>query len=289
MYNAIVTKLQNVRPHPNADRVKLATCCGNQIVVGLDDTEGALGVYFPCDGQLSEEFCHNNNLFRDNLKNKNKDAKPGMFDDNRRVRAQRFRGEISDGFWMPLSCLSFISTDTGKYPIENHEFCETMGVTICNKYVNQATIKVARENQGKKTKTAKKSIMFKEHFDTAYLGKNLHVFSYGQYLIITEKLHGCVKWDTIIETLEKGPLTIREIVDNKLDVKIKALDTDMNEIIYVPIDDFYFVENDGDWYEIELETGKKLVITGNNPVWLPDMNVYKKVEDLDGDEILLVD
>ena len=29
MYNAIVTKLTNVRPHSNADKVKLATCQGN--------------------------------------------------------------------------------------------------------------------------------------------------------------------------------------------------------------------------------------------------------------------
>ena len=32
---AIVTALRNVRPHPNADRVKLATCHGNQIVIEL--------------------------------------------------------------------------------------------------------------------------------------------------------------------------------------------------------------------------------------------------------------
>ena len=50
-YKAIVTRLSNVRPHPNADRVKLATCHGNQVVIGLDSNEGDLGVYFPSDGK----------------------------------------------------------------------------------------------------------------------------------------------------------------------------------------------------------------------------------------------
>ena len=52
-YNAVVTRLSNVRPHSNADKVQLATCHGNQVVIGLDSLEGHLGVYFPSDGQLS--------------------------------------------------------------------------------------------------------------------------------------------------------------------------------------------------------------------------------------------
>ena len=61
-YKAIVTRLKNVRPHSNADRVQLATCHGNQVVIGLNSQEGELGVYFPSDGQLSPEFCKENKL-----------------------------------------------------------------------------------------------------------------------------------------------------------------------------------------------------------------------------------
>lgn len=286
-YNAIVTRLQGVRPHPNADRVKLATCCGNQVVIGLDEQEDALGVYFSTDGQLSDEFCKQHNLYRDNLKNRDKDAKPGMFDDNRRVRTQKFRGEISDGFWVPLHFFDYITTDG--LDTENFEFCDWQGHSICNKYVSLATVKMARENQGKKTKTVKKSVMFKEHFDTAQFGKNLHVFTYGQYLIATEKMHGCVTRSTLVETLELGEMTIGEIVDKKLQVKIKAFDTETDEIVFVPIDNWFFSTEDEDWYDIELEDGRVLTITGNNPVWLPELNCYRKVKDLTGDEKLLID
>ena len=188
MYKAIVTKLKNVRPHPNADKVQLATCHGNQVVVGLDSKEDHWGVYFPCDGQLSHEFCHANNLYRDKTKNKFPDEKAGMFDDNRRVRAQRFRGEISDGFWVPLHNFGFIYVSG--LDVEGFEFDEWGGVPICNKYVNPNTIKAAQQNQGKKTRIAKTSIMFKEHIDTEHFGKNVHQIKDGDLIIITEKLHG---------------------------------------------------------------------------------------------------
>jgi hypothetical protein len=187
-YTAIVTKLTNVRPHPNADRVLLATCNGNQVVVGLDCVEGTHGIYFASDGQLSHEFCRANNLYREKTMNKLPEEKGGMFDANRRVRAQRFRGEISDGFWVPLSHLSFI---TSNYCFtEGFEFDSVEGIPICSKYVNPATEKVARENATKKAKNAKTSVMFKEHFDTAHFGKYLNVFDKGQLIHITEKLHG---------------------------------------------------------------------------------------------------
>jgi hypothetical protein len=177
-----------VRPHPNADKVQLATCHGNQVVIGLDSLEGHLGVYFPSDGQLSDEFCKANNLYRDAELNARKDEKGGMFDANRRVRAQKFRGEISDGFWVPLHYFGFIMV-TG-LDVEGFEFDEWKGVPICNKYVNPNTAKIARENQGKKTRVSRSSVMFKEHFDTGHFGKSIHEFEKGQHIIITEKLHG---------------------------------------------------------------------------------------------------
>jgi hypothetical protein len=54
-YNAHVTRLTNVTPHSNANLVQLATCDGNQVVIGLDHAEGELGVYFPTDGQISPQ------------------------------------------------------------------------------------------------------------------------------------------------------------------------------------------------------------------------------------------
>lgn len=105
---------------------------------------------------------------------------------------------------------------------------------------------------------------------------------------VSVKVHGCVKDDTIVETKEYGNKKIKEIVDNKMQCHIKAMDTSTNEIVFVPIDDFYTIPNDGEWYEIELENGYKITITGNNPVWLPLLNCYRRVDELNGDEFLLI-
>ena len=103
-YTAIITPLRTVRPHSNADRLQLATVTGEQVVVGLDAKDGDLGIFFPIDGQLTTEFMHIMNLHRHADLNADK-TQTGMFDNNGRVRAQTFRGEKSEGFWLPLSNL----------------------------------------------------------------------------------------------------------------------------------------------------------------------------------------
>jgi hypothetical protein len=187
MYKAIIIKLKNVRPHPNADRLKLATCEGNQVVVGLDANEGDLGIYFPTDGQLSEEFCKANDLIR--RKDEHGNAAGGMFDANRRVRTQKFRGEKSDGFWCPINYLKFnVFGQHAESPLEGFEFDSWHGVPVCNKYVAPATKQKLANISGKKAK--KGSIMFKEHFDTSHFGRNINKIRTGDHVIITEKVHG---------------------------------------------------------------------------------------------------
>lgn len=42
MYTAYITKLKNIRNHPNADRLNLAECFGNTVVIGKDYDEETL-------------------------------------------------------------------------------------------------------------------------------------------------------------------------------------------------------------------------------------------------------
>jgi hypothetical protein len=50
-YCGYITNLKDVRIHPNADKLMLATCFGNTVCVSKDKYfEGQLGVYFPTDG-----------------------------------------------------------------------------------------------------------------------------------------------------------------------------------------------------------------------------------------------
>ena len=90
-YQAIVAKVKNFRPIPKKDRIVCATVCGVQVIISTDIEPNTLGIYFPSDGQLSEEMCRENNLYSDKELNKNPEAKTGFFDTNRRVRAQEDR------------------------------------------------------------------------------------------------------------------------------------------------------------------------------------------------------
>ena len=104
-YYGYIVKVNKLREHPNADKLQIATFFGNDTCVSLDVNVGDMGVYFPCDGQLSVEFCLNNHLLR-----KLPDGTPdtGYMDpDKRNVKAIKLRGEKSDGIYLPISCLDY--------------------------------------------------------------------------------------------------------------------------------------------------------------------------------------
>ncbi len=184
-YKAIVCQLSNVRKHPGADRLNLANVNGNQIVVGLDNFDGQLGVLFPVDGQLSVEFSTAGDLVR--RKNPDGTAAGGLFDQNRRVRAQKLRGEKSEGYWTPIESFKFTGYKLDSLKV-GMEF-DTLGkYPICNKYVTQATINARAKQAGRQARNELK--MFRKHFETEQFRNVAEKIPAGALLIITEKQHG---------------------------------------------------------------------------------------------------
>lgn len=187
-YAAIVARVKT-RPHPNADRLLLATVAGHQVIVGIETQDNELGVFFPTDGQLSQEFCDANDLCtrRDELGNV---TKQGYFDDKRRVKAQKLRGERSDGFWVPLSffawnvgiasCAAFFKEGD----IFTSLLVDGVEVPICNKYFTEKTAQARGQQIDRNPQN------FPRHLETeniAYYSRNLKE---GDLLTITRKLHG---------------------------------------------------------------------------------------------------
>ena len=188
MYNAYVTRIKNVRPHPNADRLQLGDCFGNTVCVDLSYTEGQTGVYFPCDGQLSVEFAEANNLLR-----KKDDAGNnigGYMDPSKRnVTAIRLRGEKSDGIFLPLTCLeTFGDISTLK---EGDVINTFNGHEICCKYIPRRNSS-SHSREGNKVRKKKVDVapLFQEHCDTEQLSFNLSAFKPGDEIEITLKMHG---------------------------------------------------------------------------------------------------
>ena len=188
-YCGYITKLQNVRPHSNADRMKLADCFGNTVCVGIDTPEDTLLIYFPTDGQLSAEYCEYNNLVR--KKDENGNNIGGYMDpDKRNVTAIKLRGEKSDGLVMPLESLAFTGVDISTFKMGD-TITVVNGHEICKKYI-PVNKKAPRVSEGNRTRKKKVPIapLFVEHADTEQLAYNMDAFKPGDEIEITLKMHG---------------------------------------------------------------------------------------------------
>ena len=190
MYKAYICEIKNVRRHPNADRLDLADCFGNTVCIGHGDfADGDLVVYFPTDGQLSEEFCRVHDLVRrkDDAGNQcGGYLEPGK----RNIRAIRLRGERSDGLVMPLTCLEYTGVDVRTLEA-GFAFTAVNGKEICQKYIPRGRGRAAM-GSGNRTRKRKINIapLFAEHADTEQLAYNLGAFRPGDEIEITLKMHG---------------------------------------------------------------------------------------------------
>lgn len=215
MHCGYVTTLKDVRPHPNADKLVLATCFVNTVCVAKDKyTEGEIGVYFPVDLQLSMEFCQKNGLLA--VYENGKNVSGGYMDPAKRnVKAIKLRGEQSDGLFLPLSCLAYTGVDMDSLNIGD-TITTVNGHEICRKYIprgkHQAT---AAGGAGKRAKRkAKRSIapVFYEHIDTEQLAYNLHMFKPGDLIEITRKLHGTSARTSHTKVLKGFKRTLLDII-----------------------------------------------------------------------------
>ena len=187
-YCGYITRLKNVRKHSNADRLQLADCFGNTVIVGLEYTEGQLGVYFPVDGQLSVEFCAANDLVR--RKDENGNPAGGYLDpEKRNIKAMKLRGEKSDGLFMPLTALANFTTVSDLK--EGDTITVLNGVEICKKYIPKRN-RSGEWHGGSKGRKTKVDFCptFAQHVDTEQLAYNLSAFKTGDVVELTLKMHG---------------------------------------------------------------------------------------------------
>lgn len=202
-YNAYIARIKAVGKHPNADRLQVGELFGNHVIVGMNTVEGELGVYFPVDGKLGEEYATENNLLR--TKDEFGNNTGGYLDPAKRnITALKLRGEKSDGLFMPLTSLSkFTDISTLK---EGDVITVLNGVVICEKYIpfkkknnNQPSNKVKKKKEEEKEFFP----LFQEHIDTSHFAYNTHQFKVGDRCVITLKIHG---------TSQRTSYTIKEEV-----------------------------------------------------------------------------
>lgn len=188
-YDVYVTRVKNIRPAENADRLNLCEVFGNTTVVDKTVNENDLYLYFPVDGQISVEYGEANNLFR--KKDSAGNSIGGFIDsEKRRITALRLRGNRSDGLVMPLKSLDFFG-DTSTLR-EGDRVSVFNGHEIACKYV--VVRQAAPHDNVNGNRTRKKAMpvapLFMEHADTEQLAYHLAAFKPGDEVEISLKMHG---------------------------------------------------------------------------------------------------
>lgn len=96
----------------------------------------------------------------------------------------------------------------------------------------------------------------------------------------------CLAGDVVIST-DIGDLTIKEIVDNKFNVKVLSYNHDLNVLEYKLVTNWSVLRNNNDWLKIKLTSGKELICTRNHKIWAEDIKSYRNAEDLVVGQIIL--
>jgi hypothetical protein len=191
-YAAIVVELSNFVDLPNCDNVKSAMIFGNSVIVSKGLVGGEIGLYFPVESQLSKEFAGANNLFRKpEWGNADRDKK-GFFEEHGRVRAVKFRGHKSEGFWIPLDSLAYTGLPGGELPV-GAEFDKLGDHEICCKYI-PAGRGTGPQNakQGRQPRLEDQIVdgQFRFHIDTENLRRNIDKIEPHMWISISDKWHG---------------------------------------------------------------------------------------------------
>lgn len=161
---------------------------GFQAIVGKNTQVGDIGIVFPAETQLSDEFCRENSLYRRANLNKDESAK-GYLEDNCRVKAMKFRGHRSDCLFMPLESLGYTGVNVSDLKVGD-TFDHLDSHKICEKYQVKRRGR-GNTNQAKQVRFTRIDAKFlPEHIDTENFFRNRDTLPAGSTVIITQKIHG---------------------------------------------------------------------------------------------------
>lgn len=188
-YAAVIVSVPSPVDLPGLDNLVGIPTLGHQALTTRGIQVGDLRVAFTAETQLSEDFCQVNNLYRDGTLNKDPEE-TGYLDKNRRIRALKLRGHVSNALLMPLDSLAF--TGIGPEDLrEGDTFDVLNGHSICCKY--EIPVKQQYGPKASKIEKAFKRVdakLFPEHLDTDQYHRNKHLLRPGREVVITQKIHG---------------------------------------------------------------------------------------------------
>ena len=202
-YLSKIVNIDSFRKHndPAVQRLKCCTVDSFNIITGIDSEPG-LYVYFPALSQINNDFLSYANLYRHKELNKDPEQS-GMFEDNGRVKVIKLRGELSEGFIIPLIIFqNYIISITNKELNNIKEGIEFDAVEhkgkefwISKKYVAKKQYSQKQNFQKTKGKVPKRldrvrDDQFRFHYTTTIIKKCPYVINPESLIQISHKIHG---------------------------------------------------------------------------------------------------
>ncbi len=187
-YCGTIVQVKKLIPLKNCDNVIGTEFFGSQVIIPRGTPLNEMGVYFPAGSKLSEDFIKYNNLSRYPELNVDGEKK-GYFEKHGRVKAVLFRKHESNGFYMPIHCLSYLLTPTELEQLQvGQTFNEINGVEVVTKYVPTT-------GKASNASTTLESLgvvegEFALHRDTKHFAQNLSHITMDSKISVTLKLHG---------------------------------------------------------------------------------------------------
>jgi hypothetical protein len=110
--------------------------------------------------------------------------------------------------------------------------------------------------------------------------------------LVDRKFDGCLSSEWVIEFEDGRRITIGEVVNNKIQGRIKSYNVHTKQIEFNEIEAWStnrdMTDDPVKWFKLTLENGIKLPpLTGNHLVWLPQIRCWRRVDQLrPGDKLL---
>lgn len=272
-----LTSILEITPHPNpaVQRLEIATIYGFSVVVGKGSYKiGDKVIYFPVNSILPSLI--ENYLF-------SPDAKIKL--EKSRIRACRIQKFVSQGMIAPWEEIKNLC-NLSNFSIET-DLQEKLQIT---KYYPPSLIRnttgVVKEKRVRNKPLTNK--YFKEYNGCVNIKWEPHAFTEDNIVQITEKLHGCVRYDTLIHFVDGSTHRIMDIVNNKLEGEVWGYDEINKKLVPSLITNWFNNGKSDDWLKIKISQKnlgrgnncKIIYITSNHEFLCPDKNEYISADNL---------
>ena len=299
---ATLQQIDKILPIENADRLEIVIIKGWNIIVlkGLYKS-GDWAVFH----EIDSAFRVNQEPYHSDLKErgtKKCQLDTGEIIDTYVIRSLKLRGVVSQGYLVPLHSYT---KEQQKF-LNNHlksDYDVTKFLNVL-KFEKPETGYERDQRVKRKPKNKFQLFLFKTHkwlqkkFPNIFTShnsefpdfikktdcvrvQNCKELVWDKYVNnvpfqISYKLDGCVDDNTEIQCPE-GLINVQNIKPGDI---VYSFNTSLQQIEEDVVLNTLIQSESDDWYEIELEDGSSITITGNHPIYLPDTDTYEKVEKL---------